>query len=342
MPSSSRSLSDASHDEVLRAFDDYVATQLPLLLPVDKCWQPSDLLPDLTAADWHDQLVTLRQGAAALPDDVLVTLVANMITEEALPSYHAWLVNLQPGFDRSGTSQGGTAQWIRNWVAEEARHGESLTRYLYASGRVNLRSVEVTLQNLLRNGFDPQTDNDIFKAFIYTAFQERATMVAHSGVAAQARKHGDACLARICDMIAGDEARHGRAYERFVTHLFTLDTDQTMLALDAMMRRTIVMPSRTMTDGSDPDLFGLFSAVTQRNGIYTTSDYARIMDQLIRLWKVETQPVRSDAAKAAQDYLGRLPSRYLRLAERAEGRLAQIPDRPISWIFGRTMTATSA
>ncbi len=318
--------------------DRYVRSQLNLLLPVDRCWQPSDLLPDMSADDAMDQLQEFRKVAKAVPDDVLVTLVANMVTEEALPSYHTWLSNLEFGFDRSGVSEGGLASWIRGWVAEEKRHGDVLARYLFATGRVNLKSIEITIHNLLRNGFDPMTENDAFQGFIYTSFQERATYVAHSGVARLAREHGDLNLAKICDNIAGDEARHERAYERFVAKLLELDPDQCLVAFESMLKKTIVMPSRRMSDGVDGDLFGLFSAITQRNGIYTTMDYAKIMEHLVRLWDIPNVKARTDEGKAAQDYCSALPARYLRLAERTEARLARPPARPISWIFDRVCT----
>lgn len=323
--------------ELLTELDKFVADQLPLLLPVEKCWQPSDLLPDLTADGWQDNMAEWRQTASSIPDDVLITLVANMITEEALPSYHAWLANLEDGFDRSGSGPSGVGRWMRGWVAEEKRHGDVLARYLFLTGRVNMRAVETTIHHLLKNGFDPATDNNIFQAFIYTSFQERATYVAHTGTARAAKAAGDKNLQRICDFVAGDESRHERAYERFVSRLFELDADQCMLALEKMLRHNIVMPSRLMSDGVDPDLFGIFSAITQRNGIYTTMDYARIMEHVVRLWKVESQAVTSDEAKRAQDYVSALPARYIKLAERAEARLARVPERPLSWIFGRTV-----
>lgn len=329
---------DPRRAELMAELDRYVRSQLNLLLPVDRCWQPSDLLPDMSADDAMDQLQEFRKVAKAVPDDVLVTLVANMVTEEALPSYHTWLSNLESGFDRSGVGEGGLATWIRGWVAEEKRHGDVLARYLFATGRVNLKAIEITIHNLLRNGFDPMTDNDAFQGFIYTSFQERATYVAHSGVARLAREHGDLNLAKICDNIAGDEARHERAYERFVAKLLELDPDQCMVAFEAMLKKTIVMPSRRMSDGVDGDLFGLFSAITQRNGIYTTMDYAKIMEHLVRLWDVPNVKVTTDEGKAAQDYCSALPARYLRLAERTEARLARPPARPISWIFDRVCT----
>ncbi len=328
---------DVARRDLLTELDKFVEGQLHYLAPVEKAWQPSDLLPDMTGKDWLDQLQEFRRAAVAVPDAVLVSLVANMITEEALPSYHAWLSNLEGHYDHTGVGAGGLARWIRGWVAEEKRHGDVLSRYLFATGRVDLRAVEVTIHNLLRNGFDPLTENDVFQGFIYTSFQERATCVAHAGTARLARQAGDVALAKICDQVAGDEAKHEKAYESFVEKLFELDVDRCMVAFEAMLRKTIVMPSRTMTDGKDPELFSLFSAITQRNGIYTTQDYAKIMSHLVRLWSVEQRVVRTDEAKRAQDYVCKLPARYLKLAERSETRAGKLPQRPISWLFGRTV-----
>ncbi len=323
--------------EVMAALDAYMENNFSSLLPVDKCWQPSDLLPDLRSPDWLDEVSDFRRMAAALPDDVLVTLIANMITEEALPSYHAWLANLGSGFDRSGTGSNAMARWIRGWVAEEKRHGDALASYLYLSGRVDMRAVEVTIQNLLRNGFNPLTENSFAQGFIYTSFQERATYISHSGVARLARQHGETQIATLCDHIAGDEVRHERAYERLVAKIFELTPDDCMLALASMLRKTIIMPSRTMQDGTDADtdLFSWFSAITQRNGIYTTLDYARIMQHLVRLWEIERIDVRTNAGKQAQEFILELPPRYLKLAERAEARAKPCKPRPVSWLSGR-------
>jgi acyl-[acyl-carrier-protein] desaturase len=38
----------------------------------------------------------------------------------------------------------GWAQWVRQWTSEENRHGDLLNKYLYLSGRVNMREVEMT------------------------------------------------------------------------------------------------------------------------------------------------------------------------------------------------------
>ena len=52
--------------EVMAALDAYMETNFGSLLPVDKCWQPSDLLPDLRSPDWLDEVSDFRRMAAAL------------------------------------------------------------------------------------------------------------------------------------------------------------------------------------------------------------------------------------------------------------------------------------
>lgn len=62
-------------------------------------------------------------------------------------------------------------------MAEENRHGDLLNKYLYLTGRVNLRQIEVTIQKLISAGMDPKTENNSYLGFVYTSFQERATKV---------------------------------------------------------------------------------------------------------------------------------------------------------------------
>lgn len=49
-----------------------------------------------------------------------------------------------------------------------------LCRHPPRSGRVDLRQVEVTIQNLIGSGMDPKTENNPYLGFIYTSFQARA------------------------------------------------------------------------------------------------------------------------------------------------------------------------
>ncbi len=88
--------------ELIEGLQDFVADNLSLLAPVDLAWQPTDFLPDLTADDWSVQVERFRETALQASDELLVILVGNMITEEALPNYSISLEHTAK--DPSGTT----------------------------------------------------------------------------------------------------------------------------------------------------------------------------------------------------------------------------------------------
>jgi len=58
-------------------------------------WQPQDYLPDPESPDFLDQVADVQKRSKDLPDDHLVVLVGDMITEEALPTYMNMLNTLE-------------------------------------------------------------------------------------------------------------------------------------------------------------------------------------------------------------------------------------------------------
>ena len=321
-----------SRIEVIKGIEGYVGENIDTLLkPVESSWQPAELLPDLTQPGWVEHVEALRKEAEGLSDEVLVVLVGDMVTEEALPTYLTWLNRLHGITDMTGASESPWARWSRGWTAEENRHGDLLNRYLYLSGRVDMRAVEVTIHHLISRGFDPQTENDPYLGFIYTSFQERATKISHRNVATLALRAGDETLHRICGTIAGDEARHEKAYKLFMTKIFEIDPIGAVSSFATMMKRKIVMPAVMMRDASDDNLFLRFSKVAQRTGVYTVQDYADIIESLVKHWNIEHIPHLSDLAAKAQDYLCGLATRYRSLGE----RVALTGPDHFSWIFDR-------
>lgn len=309
---------------------------LPFLKPVEKCWQPQDFLPDPAAEDFLDQVRELRERSACLPDDYMVCLVGDMITEEALPTYQTMLNTLDGSRDETGASPTPWGVWTRAWTAEENRHGDLLNKYLYLTGRVDMKQVEKTIQYLIGSGMDPQTENNPYLGFVYTSFQERATFISHGNTARHAKEHGDAKLAQICGMIASDERRHENAYTKIVEKLFELDPDGAMLAFSDMMKKKIAMPAHLMYDGQNEHLFDDFSLVAQRTGVYTARDYADIMEHLVKRWNVSSIRGLSPAGEAAQQYVCALPPRIRRLDERAQAKVKKGPKTgSFSWIFNR-------
>lgn len=327
---------EAAHRRsVIDSLQTFVGGNLDLLLDVEKAWQPSDFLPDLTLPNWKEEIEKMRERARGLTDELLVVLVGDMVTEEALPSYQTMLNRFEGVEDDTGISESPWAKWSRGWTAEENRHGDLLNRYLTLTGRVNMRSIEVTIHNLLARGFSTGSGSDPYEGFIYTSFQERATKISHRNVGRIAKAEGETALAGICNTIANDEARHEEAYKRFMDKIFEIDPHRAILAFQNMMKTMVKMPAARMTDGEDPHIFDKFTTVAQKLGVYTSRDYADIIEHLVSRWKIGTLAGLEGEGARAQDYLGGLGERYRKLADRVEKRLAKEPPAGFSWIFHR-------
>ena len=288
------------------------------LKPIDQNWQPSDFLPDSSKDAFFSDVKLLQESARDLPYDYVAVLIGDTITEEALPTYESWLMDVV-GVDQVGEPQG-WAKWVRAWTAEENRHGDLLNKYLYLSGRVNMRAMEVSTQYLIADGFDIGTGRDPYKNFVYTSFQELATNVSHRRTATLAKQFGNPHLSKICGVIASDEMRHAKAYKTFVSRIFEVDPSEMMLAFEDMMKKKIVMPAHFLreTGVKMGQTFSHFSDAAQRLGVYTTNDYIDIFDSLINEWQIEHVRDLNEQAEKARDYLMALPARLRRVAERTK------------------------
>ena len=308
-----------------------------LLLNMEKAWQPSDFLPDPQSPteQFFDEIRDLREAHAEVPDGVLLVLIGDMVTEEALPTYLTLLNTLEGTDDPTGAVDTAWGRWSRQWTAEENRHGDLLNRYLYLGGRVNMKSIEQTIMRLISSGFDPDTRSDPYRGFIYTSFQERATKISHGNVGKLLAAAGDGTGARICARIAGDEARHEKAYQLFVQRVLELDPSGAMISYADMMKKQIVMPAELMCDGvqrpSGEGLYEDFSRVATDLNVYTGVDYADIIEHLNDFWQIETVTGLGPEAQEAQEYLAKLPVRFRKLAQRQQKSLAKTAREPRPW-----------
>ena len=298
------------------------------LVPIDKIWQPSDFLPDSESEEFFDDILSIRKESQELPYDFWIVLIGDMITEEALPTYESWLMDVT-GVDQH--EKNGWCRWVKHWTAEENRHGDVLNKYLYLSGRVNMRSVEQSIQYLLSDGFDIGTDRDPYKNFLYTSFQELATNYSHKRVAKIARKMGNERLSKMCTIIAADEQRHYLAYREFVKCIFECDPSEMMIAFADMMKHKIVMPAHFLREiGQKTGLaFEHFADAAQRLGVYTAFDYVEILNKLNKYWKIDQITDLNEHGEKARDYLMKLPARLARISERI-----RVPEEPakFTWV----------
>ena len=286
------------------------------LKDIDTNWQPSDFLPDSSLEQFAEEIKELQLQCKELPYEYMAVLVGDVITEEALPTYESWLMDLE-GVSKEEPQ--GWAKWVRMWTAEENRHGDLLNKFLYLSGRINMRQMEISTQHLIADGFDIGTGRDPYKNFVYTSFQELATNISHRRTASLAKKHGSNQLSKICGVIASDEARHAKAYKSFVGKILEIDPSEMMLAFENMMRKKIVMPAHFLRQAGEQigTTFSHFSDAAQRLGVYTSWDYTNILESLVVEWNIGNISNLNEQGEKARDYLMKLPERFRRVSERS-------------------------
>lgn len=313
--------------------DDFISK---FLVPIEEIWQPTDLLPDPTSEEFMEELRTIQGDAKELSYDFWVVLVGDTVTEEALPTYESWLLDME-GVHKQ---ENGWHKWFRHWTGEENRHGDTLSKYLYLSGRVDMREVEVTTQYLLSDGFDPGTGRDPYKNFIYTTFQELATNISHKRVGKIAKQKGNKLLAKMCNMIAGDEMRHHLAYREFSSIIFEYDPSEMMNAFAYMMRNKIVMPAQLVRQSGQAigQAFVDFSNAAQRIGVYTSEDYIDILSKLTKHWNIESITGLNEQAEKSRDFILKLPARLTRIAERMTVPKSHVD---FSWVQNNGMMAVN-
>ncbi|RRT49424.1 hypothetical protein B296_00023550 [Ensete ventricosum] len=139
--------------EIFKSLEGWAEDNLLVhLRPVEKCWQLQDFLPDSSSEGFNEEVTELRGHSKELPNDYFVCLVGDMIAEQNLPTYQT-ILNTNDGVrDETAASLTPWAIWIRAWTAEENRHGDLLNKYLYLSGRVDMRQIEKTIQYLIGSG----------------------------------------------------------------------------------------------------------------------------------------------------------------------------------------------
>ena len=204
--------------------------------------------------------------------------------------------------DHEGTSPAPWARWLRGWTAEENRHGDLLNAYLRLTGRVWTCARRGTHHPPPhRQRLQPRSATNPYNLLVYTSFQERATRLSHGNVGRIAGRQGDASLARICGMIAGDEARHEAFYTRMMGRVLDLDPAGGILAFRSMLRGLIAMPGPVHGRRQRSRPVRSLCDRVQRANVYTVRDYASIIEHLVKTWNIAGRMVRGKAAQAQDE-----------------------------------------
>ena len=90
------------------------------LIPIEDIWQPTDFLPNPDSNSFFDEIKEIRELAKELPYDFWVVLVGDMITEEALPTYESWLMEVE-GVGQ--TERNGWSKWVRHQLQRKTDTG---------------------------------------------------------------------------------------------------------------------------------------------------------------------------------------------------------------------------
>ena len=298
----------------------------------DRGWRPAQFFNFMEKdGSYEDDLRKLREGASGLSDELLVAVVGQTVTEEALPNYAMRSSNIAR--DETGTSEKPWARWQRAWNAEENQHGDALHQHLLLGGRVDMASMDLSTQHLIFNGFD-QNPN-VYHMLFYPMFQEPVARLGHSNTANLASQQGDVNLAQMCRKIAGDEHRHTLFFRGMGQELFSLTPEKSTVEFASLMVQGIHMPSQLMADnshGKPRTLYHNFANVATNIGVYTAEDYANILDSLNGYMGIKGLMLSGEAAKA-QETLMKLPRIMRRIGER---KAKEVYDPvPFDWIYGR-------
>lgn len=342
----------AQQNEVLASLEPFVKANVDRWFkPTDEKWQPSKYLPDFSKpATLAEEITGLQKRASGLSNALMVVLVGNGITEEGLPLFLARIVSTEATTDQTGTDNTGYAILGRRWTGEEDRHRRFFGLYLPLTGRINTSAYERTVQNYLRNGFNPQIIDPI-DTIGYPRNQELGTEIPHSRSSDIARAEGDEVLADGLKAIAKEEGGHGAMYTQILAKVFYVAPELAIISYRDRAFQGLDMPGTKMDDTGDlsPEkresgIFSRYAAVALRLGIYTPRDFVRIIMSGIKKFNIANLSLTGNAAKAQEELCSKFTIEYgERLNETFLKRTSKLyPNPSFSWIYDQPVFTKQA
>jgi len=85
------------------------------LITPENIWQPTDFLPNSQTDSFIEEVKEIQELSKEMNDDFWTVLVGDTITEEALPTYESWLLDVDGVSQHSAQNGGGDNGWAK-WL----------------------------------------------------------------------------------------------------------------------------------------------------------------------------------------------------------------------------------
>lgn len=288
------------------------------LLKPENAWQTSDILPKPDTPNFK----LFKEESKELPPNIALTFAGNTVTELGLPDYTSIIKSfaISPHPEDDPDSPWDT--WRRGWSAEETRHLLLSYGIMANSGIYNMHNVDVDSHKFIADGFFPNLGGDIYRALMYTAWQEEATKGAHSGVSRLSGELGLETYRKAAGAMAGDEARHAEFYKGVVKGIIGLDPEGAIKSFHGLVKTGLIMPGATMNN------FNIFTSASTVSGVYGPIEYVDILGKLIKQWNIEELKLTGESDKYRVEIIEQY--RVLKkIAERATRQAGKMDLSPI-------------
>lgn len=325
------------------------------LIPIDEAFTGFDSIPDFSEPEevYLEKIRQLKLEAQGLPDEFLIVMAGNTITEEGLPLYMSALNNVYGLTDETGIDKSGIAEWVREWTAQEETHGTRLKTWMMITGRYNMHAISRTIGYLIRNGLSTPVERDPFRSPFFTKWQEAQAKVSHRNGAKFARKYNSPLIDKAQQDIAKQEGSHEAVNQgvvsALVNHPDPLVREAAIIEWHNVWEQEPHMPGARMAHtkstrfykGQTP-LYLRYSMFAQALGILTGDDYVSELESELKVTRLSHMSLTGNAAKAQEG----LYSIARNLRTQIDEAMSEVPSRDKDiespWIFNRPASVTNA
>ncbi len=294
-----------SKAEVLAALEQNVKVWMESHIAKRNLWFSNDFLPaDEKNTDDQEMIFSkLRERVKSIKDSSRIAIGMNLITEEGLPHFHRVIAKYLG-------SDSFWSKWNNMWTAEEDRHGCVLRDYVRDSRLFSFSKFEQMQYAYIESGFNPDWEKDPYRVFVYTTLQEKATQISHKNTG-NSVGDDEPLIKGLLSSIAADEAKHYTFYRNVFKAILEIDPNR---ALSSALK---IMPEIDMPGISMPN-FREMADVLTRTGIYGPRDYKKIVEEVLKFWKIELLEGLNEIGRIAQDKLMAIPKRLEKVSDYLE------------------------